>query len=133
MKTTSAVLAVLAIAGVSLGVPVARAQHGTPAGQKADQAAVPRTAEEHLARAIVYEEKAVASRREAAAHREMFKEFERQQGNPALQSKSGPELPWVAKMRKHCERYIADAERLAADADRFAAFHRMRAEELRSK
>jgi hypothetical protein len=36
-------------------------------------------------------------------------------------------------MRKHCERYIADAERLAADADRFAAFHRMRAEELRSK
>lgn len=94
---------------------------------------VPATADEHLARAAAYQEKAAAYREDAAVHRKMFADYQRQTGNPALQDKAGQELPWIAKMRKHCEGYIKDAERLAADADGFAEFHRMRAEEMRGK
>ena len=36
-------------------------------------------------------------------------------------------------MRKHCDEYAKDADKLAADAERFAEFHRMRAEEMRGK
>jgi hypothetical protein len=36
-------------------------------------------------------------------------------------------------MRKHCESYIANAERLAANADALAEFHRLRADEMQGK
>lgn len=95
--------------------------------------AVPKTPEEHAARAAFYKDKAATYRQEAETHRKMFAEYERTQGNPALQNKAGRELPWVAQMRKHCEAYMKDAEKLAAEADRFAEFHRMLAEEAKSK
>ena len=94
---------------------------------------VPKTPEEHAARAASYKEKAAAYRKEAETHRKMFAEYERIQGNPALQSKTGRELPWVAQMRKHCEAYMKEAEKLAVQADRFAEFHRMLAEEAKGK
>ena len=127
----AALTAAWLVAGGLLG-PSARAD--APAGQASGNAAqisVPATAEEHLARATMYLERAASYRSEAAEHRQMFADFDRQQGNPALQNKMGRELPWIAKMRKHCEGYVKNAERLAAEAERFAEFHRMRAEEMR--
>src|SRR5262245_2644132 len=103
---------------LALAVPGASAVEGPASGK--DQPTVQAlTADEHLARAAAYKEKASAYREEVAVHRKMLADFERQQGNPPLRSKLGRELPWMAEMRKHCEGYIKDAERLAADADRF--------------
>jgi hypothetical protein len=136
MRAKNAGLTLGLIAAGTLLVAVARVGEGAAqqAGRKADaEMSVPTTPDEHLARAATYQEKAAAYRKEAAEHRKMFADYERQSGNAALQSKSGRELPWVAKMRKHCEGYIKDAEKLAADAESFAAFHRMRAEEMRGR
>ena len=135
MKATSAGLTLALIAAGAILGPSARADGagGEQAASKKEEVGVPATADEHLARAATYQEKAAAYRQEAAVHRKMFADFERRQGNPAFQVKTGRELPWIAKMRKHCDAYIKDAERLAGDADRFAEFHRMRAEEMRGK
>jgi hypothetical protein len=102
-----------------------------PAGSSAKMT-TPQTAEDHLAMAAEYDKKAKAAHDEAAAHRKMFADFEKNE-SPALKSKMGAEPPWVAKMRKHCDAYIRDAEAVAKDAEDFAKFHRMRAEELRGK
>lgn len=136
MKTKNAGLTLALVAAGSLLGSIASA--GEPAEQQAGsktdaEMSVPATPDEHLARAATYQEKAAAYRKEAAVHRKMFADYERQQSNPALQSKAGRELPWITKMRKHCEGYIKDAEKLAGDAERFAEFHRMHAEEMRGK
>lgn len=94
---------------------------------------VPKTVEEHLARAAEYDKKAATLRKDAAMHRKMFAEHEKSQGSPSLQSKTGRELPWIAKMRDHCDAYIQAAEKLAAESERFAEFHRMRAAEMKGK
>jgi hypothetical protein len=136
MRTRNVGLTLALIAAGSLLGSAARAekQDAQQAASKKDaEMSVPATPDEHLARAATYQEKATAYRKEAAVHRKMFADYERQSGNPALQSKAGRELPWIGKMRKHCEGYIKDAEKLAADAERFAEFHRMRAEEMRGK
>lgn len=36
-------------------------------------------------------------------------------------------------MRKHCDKYMKEAETLAAEAERFAEFHRMLGEEMKRK
>jgi hypothetical protein len=136
MRTKNVGLTLALIAAGSLLGSVARAGEQAAqqtASKKDAEMSAPATADEHLARAATYQEKAATYREDAAVHRKMFADYERKTGNPALQSKAGRELPWVAKMRKHCEAYIKDAETLAADADRFAEFHRMRAEEMRGK
>jgi hypothetical protein len=136
MRTRNVGLTLALVAAGSLLGSAARAeeQDAQQAASKKDaEMSVPATPDEHLARATTYQEKAAAYRKEAAVHRKMFADYERQSGNPALQSKAGRELPWIATMRKHCEGYIKDAEKLAADAERFAEFHRMRAEEMRGK
>jgi hypothetical protein len=89
------------------------------------------TPEQHLARATEYDKKAKAAREEADAHRTMLTDFKKQ--DAAIQSKHGAELPWVGKMRAHCEAYIRDADAVTKDAEEFAKYHRMRAEELRGK
>lgn len=94
---------------------------------------VPRTAEEHLARAASYREKAAQFRREAEAHRKMFVEYDKKQGSPAVKNKMGREEPWIVKMRQHCDSYIKEAEKMASEAEQFAEFHRMRGEEMRGK
>jgi hypothetical protein len=134
MKNVGLTLALIAAGSLVGSVARAGGQAAQQAASKKDaEMSVPATADEHLSRAATYKEKAAAYHQEAAVHRKMFADYERQTGNPALQSKAGRELPWIAKMRKHCEGYIKDAEKLAADADRFAEFHRMRAEEMQGK
>ncbi len=89
---------------------------------------MPQTTDEHSAMAESYKQKAATYRQDADMHRQMLAEYKK----GAVHIKQG-ENPWVTKMRLHCEKYIADADRLAADADEFAKFHTMRAEELRGK
>jgi outer membrane protein TolC len=136
MTARSAGLTLVLIAVGGLLGPVARTDGlagEQPASKKDAEMGVPATVDEHLARATTYQEKAAAYRQEAAFHRKMLADYDRRYGDPVRKSKRGSELPWIAKMRKHCDGYIKDAERLAADADRFAEFHRMRAEEMRGK
>lgn len=127
----------LLIAGVLMGAHAwtAGAVLGQPpeSSRPAGEMRVPQTPEEHFARAASYADKAAAYRQEAAAHRKMFADYEKSGSNPSLQSKMGRELPWVAKMRKHCDSYMKEAERLAAEADRLAEFHRMRGAEMQGK
>ena len=108
---------------------------GAPGTAAADEqaVAVPQTPDEHFARAKAYEDKAATYRKEATMHRKMLADYDKTHGNPALETKTGKELPWVAKMRKHCDRYTKEAERMASEAARFAEFHRMRGEEMRGK
>lgn len=94
-------------------------------------AKVPRTPEEHLALADRYTRKAVEYRAEAKEHRQMLVDYQQETSMPP--NKSGRELPWVAKMRNHCEGYVNKAEELAGEAERFAEFHRMRAKELQGQ
>ena len=129
---------VAVIFGITAGTAVAAVPQGADeASKKSDKQEavvdVPRTAEEHLARAASYREKAAQLRREAEAHRKMFVEYDKKQGSPALKSKMGREEPWIAKMRQHCDSYINEAEKMASEAERFAEFHRMRGEEMRGK
>jgi hypothetical protein len=128
---TAAVAAVLVL-GISAWSRVEAAVRA-PASAEEKGIGVPATPEEHAARATLYREKAASYRKEAETHRKMFADYKAQQGPPALQTKTGQELPWVAKMRKHCESYMKQAERMAAEADSFAEFHRMRAEEMKGK
>lgn len=91
----------------------------------AEEVKLPQTAEDHLALAKGYEEKAAVWRDEAEHHREMaaaYKKF----------SKS-PLNPGIAKMEKHCLTIVKDAEKLAADADVSAQLHRLPAKELQGK
>jgi hypothetical protein len=94
---------------------------------------VPETPDQHAVRAAGYKQRAAAYRQEAQAHRKMLGDYVRKNGNPALQSKTGRELPWVANMRKHCEAYVKQAEKMAAEADQFAEFHRLLGEEAKGK
>ena len=124
---TAAALAVQA--GTATGALGQAAEPVRPA----EQMRVPESPDEHFARAASYAAKAGAYRQEAAAHRRMFADYESSGSNSAIQSKMGRELPWVAKMRNHCDSYVKEAERLAAEADRFAEFHRMRGAEMQGK
>lgn len=136
VKSSYAASVALAAALLLVSAPWAAAGDqsapGTAAGDE-QAVAVPQTPDEHIARAKTYEEKAAAYRQEVATHRKMLADYDKAQGNPALESKTGKELPWVAKMRKHCESYIKEAERMAGEATRFAEFHRMRAAEMQGK
>ena len=128
-------MAVAAAVLLGWNTPPAKAapdEAARPAKQS-DEMRVPQSPEEHFARAASYTEKAAAYRQEAAAHRKMFADYEKSGANPSLQTKMGRELPWVAKMRNHCDSYIKQAERLAAEADGFAEFHRMRGAEMQGK
>lgn len=103
------------------------------APETAQPMSVPEAPEQHAARAAAYKERAAAYRQEAEAHRKMLADYVRTNGNPALQNKTGRELPWVANMRKHCQTYMKEAEKMAAQAEQFAEFHRMLGEEAKGK
>lgn len=119
------------------GAEAAPAASGIPASTAAPEAprpmSVPETPEQHAARAAAYKQKAAEYRQEAETHRKMLADYVRTNGNPALQNKTGRELPWVANMRKHCQAYVKQAERMAAQAEQSAEFHRMLGEEVRGK
>lgn len=129
-----AVVGALAILVGSESTPARAAQQAPGRTQGASGASMaPETTEQHRARAEAYREKANGFRREAEEHRKMLAEYKVRQTPPGLETKLGQEPPWVKKMRKHCEGYIAAAERMATEADRFAEFHALRAEELQGK
>lgn len=120
-------LALIGAAGVWPRLSFASAQ----AEEKAGESKVPKTPEEHFARASQYDAKAKEYRQEAALHKKMLKE-EIDALPPKLKS-AGPEPGWVQKMRKHCEGYIRQAEALAQEAEQFAEFHRMRGREMKGE
>jgi type II secretory pathway component PulJ len=94
----------------------------------AEEPKLPVTAEDNIAMARSYTEKATAWRAEAAMHREMA----------AAYAKAHPDgktmkNPWAAKMETHCLTIVKDVEKLAADADFAAKLHEARAKELGAK
>lgn len=101
------------------------------AGTDTSHLGMPGTPDEHLSRAAVYDQNAAGYRDEAATHRKMFSDYEKKQSSPTVQNRLGREAPWVTKMRKHCDAYIVQADKMAAEAARFAQFHRMRAAEMK--
>ena len=89
---------------------------------------VPETADDHLALAKGYDDKATTWRNEAAYHREMAAAYKKTRGEL-----KGVPNAWDVKMEKHCMTIVKDAEKLAADAEESAKYHRLRAKELQGK
>jgi len=97
--------------------------------EMASMVTLPATAQEHLALAASYDEKAAAYRKEVAYHRAMME----QAGKAERLNPKATTHPRYEKMRKHCEPIIRDAERLVRDMEKFAEWHRMRAAELEGR
>ena len=97
MSLSSATRLALALA-LSSTVVTGRALAAGPPGAGSEVAGTPQTAEEHLARAAEYDQKAKSAREEAQSHRKMFADFEKQE-LPTLKSNLGMEPPWVATIR----------------------------------
>ena len=122
MNTRGSLGVTVLVAGLLLGVPVAR-------GVETQAIKLPETIQDHQAMATSYEQKAAAYRQEAAYHRAMLeKAAEAERINPKAQVH-----PRYEAMRKHCEPIIRDAEQLASDMSEFAKWHRMRAAELEGR
>jgi len=102
-----------------------------PPKKPEEQLRMPQTPAEHFARAATYEAKAKGYRQEAQLHRRMLDDYLKRALPP--RDRTGRELPWAAKMRRHCEGYIQKAEALAKEADGFAAYHRMRGKEMQGQ
>ncbi|MFN7970897.1 MAG: hypothetical protein U0166_00850 [Acidobacteriota bacterium] len=88
-----------------------------------------KTAEECLAKAQEYRDKAAAQRAVATEHRKMFQDF----AKANARSPKVAESPAIPRMKNHCQRLIDEAERLAVEAERFADYYRMRAADLRGE
>jgi hypothetical protein len=96
---------------------------------RAEEAKVPKTADEHAALAKRYEEKVAEFQNEAKYHREMAAAYKNL--SPAFKNEIS--RPDVLKMEKHCMAIVKDAEKLATDAEESAKYHRLRAKELEGK
>lgn len=97
---------------------------------KVENITIPQTAEEHLAMAEKYKEKAAQYREDASFHRKMKEDYKR---TVATNPKSPVENPWITKMNKHCEQYIKDADNLGDETVKFSEYHLMRAKELQGQ
>lgn len=113
--------------GAILGLSIALSPAGLLSAEGAQEVKLPVAAEDHLALAKRYEDKAAAAAREATEHEAMLTAAYKAE----LHSKA-PIKRAYEQMRKHCQPIIRDAKRLAKDMEEFAAWHRMRAAELRS-
>ena len=133
MRTAIVVIGAGLMAGAFAAAPGVAGAQEQGAAMAPASAGIPPTPEAHFALAESYRAKAASYRAEAEEHRKMFADYERRTGSPLLKVKTGWEEPWIKKMRKHCDEYINDAERLAGEADRLADVHRGRAEELHGK
>ena len=141
MKRRVLVMLSMAAASVAFGAGSARARGWQQEPEKKAEAqvtapaeaefSVPVTYEEHLARAESYRKKAAEYRAEVERHKKMFADA--LMGEGRFQTKAGVDPPWVAKMRKHCDKYMNEAKALAKEAESFAEFHTMRAAEMRGK
>lgn len=110
------------IRNVVVGVVLALALGGLA---RAEDVKVPETAQEHLALAKQYDEKAAVWRDEAAHHREMadtYKKYSKLHPNPS-----------VTKMEQHCSAIVKEADKLALEAENLAKDHRQAAKELEGK
>jgi hypothetical protein len=92
---------------------------------------VPVTAEDHMALAKQYQEKAAASHKEAQDHRDMAAAARESALN--AHKEHGQKDPSVVKMEKHCAALAAAADKLATENEKAAEFHTLRAKELQGK
>lgn len=131
MKTmTSWLLGASLLAMGAFAFPQIAASADVPMqGDMASMKMMPQTADEHSAMAESYKTKAAGYRQDAEMHRQMLADYKK----GAVPGQKGGENPWVTKERRHCEKYIKDANNLAADADQFAQFHAMRAKEIQGQ
>jgi len=124
MRIQSLVLA------VAVSIPLSSAFAQTTAPRTTDEARatvkLPGSADEHLAMAQDYEQKAAEWRKEAALHRDMAAAYAASHPDP----KGGARNAEAVKMEKHCMAIVKDAEKLAADAEWSVKYHRTRAKEL---
>ena len=91
----------------------------------AQEVKAPETAEDHLALAKQYDEKATMWNDEAAYHRSMATNYKRFSKSPGSAT--------IARMEKHCMAIVKEAEKLATEAAEMAKDHRLRAKELEAK
>jgi len=125
-------LTVTAVLSLGLAAVGAADFSNAPRDEQGAQLGVPQTADEHLARAAYYKEKAAAYRREAETHHKMFADYDKKHGSPGAKALTAHDAS-ITKMRKHCDEYIKEAETLAAETERFAEFHRMLGEQMKGK
>lgn len=85
----------------------------------------PKTAEDSLALAKQYEEKAAIWRDEAAHHHQMAIDYKRFSKSPLN--------PKIAKMERHCAAIASGASKLAAESEALAKEYRDRAKEIEKK
>lgn len=114
-RSAAALVVTLALAGASA---------------RADDAKLPKTAEDHVALAKRYEDKAAEYRQEAAYHRDMaaaYRAYLPEFRNHPIRGEE-PE-----KMQKHCMAIMKDTEKLATEAEAAAKYHRLRAKEMAGK
>ena len=107
---------------------------------RAEEVKLPQTADEHLAIAKSYEEKAATWRKEATYHHKMAAAYKKSHPDPKGTRDVETEAALrflheheAAKMAKHCAAIAKRADKLAADAEEVAKYHRHRAEELQGK
>ena len=134
MQRACKAIGALTVAGaLSVGPALFAAEFSNQTSEKQEgQLGVPQTPAEHLARATYYREKAASYRQVAEMHRQMFADYDKKHGSPGAKALTAQDAS-VAKMRKHCDEYIKEAERFAAQAERFAELHRMLGEEVKKK
>jgi len=92
---------------------------------------VPTTAEDHIALAKQYQDKAATYRKEAQDHRDMAAAARDKALN--AHKEHGQKDPSVVKMEKHCAALAAAADKLAIENEKAADFHNLRAKELQGK
>jgi hypothetical protein len=91
---------------------------------------MPQSAQEHLARADLYEKKAIDVRSDIKAHQKMLADYTK---TVAVNAKASTENAYIKNMRLHCESYISAAEALAHEDDEMAKLHTLRAKEAQGK
>ncbi len=129
MRVTGIVTAVLAVC-VAILIPAGPSLAANPSPEEMGRVVkLPETADDHLALAKSYEEKAATWRQEAAYHREMAAAYKK--SHPDF--KGGVRNPYTVTMEKHCAKIATDADKLAEDAEDTAKYHRLRAGELQGK
>jgi hypothetical protein len=104
---------------------------GTAALALADEPKVPETAQDHMALAKGYQDKAAAYRKEVEEHQLMAAAYKKSKGD--AQAARGQRNPFVVKMEKHCAALAKAAEKLAVDNEKAADYHTLRAKELQGQ
>lgn len=94
-------------------------------------AAVPQTAEEHLAMANSYFEKAKAQENLIAEHQKMKADYANEIGfTPKMKRLYAGK---IESMEKHCDAIIQKARELDSEFSKMAEWHQMRARELQGE